>query len=58
MCSSINEEKRNLLRKKNIGFIYQNFFLLDSFSALENIKSIPEVTSVLTSGGKSDAESG
>ena len=37
MCSSINEEKRNLLRKKNIGFIYQNFFLLDSFSALENI---------------------
>tara|TARA_B100001123_G_scaffold412582_1_gene509997 strand:+ start:105 stop:776 length:672 start_codon:yes stop_codon:yes gene_type:complete len=37
MCSSINEEKRNLLRKKNIGFVYQNFFLLDSFSALENI---------------------
>ena len=37
MCSSKNEEKRNLLRKKNIGFIYQNFFLLDSFSALENI---------------------
>ena len=37
MCSSINEETRNLLRKKNIGFVYQNFFLLDSFSALENI---------------------
>ena len=37
ICSSINEEKRNLLRKKNIGFVYQNFFLLDSFSALENI---------------------
>ena len=37
MCSRINEEKRNLLRKKNIGFVYQNFFLLDSFSALENI---------------------
>ena len=34
MCSSINEEKRNLLRKKNIGFVYQNFFLLYIFSAL------------------------
>ena len=26
-----------MIRKKYIGFIYQNFYLLDSFSALENI---------------------
>lgn len=36
-CSNLTEEKKNFVRKKNIGFIYQNFYLLDSFSALENV---------------------
>ena len=36
-CNTLSEEKKNLIRKKYIGFIYQNFYLLDSFSALENI---------------------
>ena len=36
-CNTLSQEKKNLIRKKYIGFIYQNFYLLDSFSALENI---------------------
>tara|TARA_B100000029_G_scaffold516802_1_gene634600 strand:- start:2384 stop:3055 length:672 start_codon:yes stop_codon:yes gene_type:complete len=36
-CDNLSEEKKNLIRKKNIGFVYQNFYLLDSFSALENV---------------------
>ena len=36
-CDILSQEKKNLIRKKYIGFIYQNFYLLDSFSALENI---------------------
>ena len=36
-CNNLSQESRNLMRKKNIGFIYQNFYLLDSFSALENV---------------------
>ena len=36
-CNPLSQEKKNLIRKKHIGFIYQNFYLLDSFSALENI---------------------
>ena len=35
--NTLSQEKKNLIRKKYIGFIYQNFYLLDSFSALENI---------------------
>ena len=36
-CDTLPQEKKNLIRKKYIGFIYQNFYLLDSFSALENV---------------------
>ena len=36
-CDTLSQEKKNLIRKKYIGFIYQNFYLLDSFSALGNI---------------------
>ena len=36
-CDTLPQEKKTLIRKKYIGFIYQNFYLLDSFSALENI---------------------
>tara|TARA_B100000949_G_scaffold142385_1_gene125088 strand:- start:1155 stop:1826 length:672 start_codon:yes stop_codon:yes gene_type:complete len=43
-CDTLPQEKKNLIRKKYIGFIYQNFYLLDSFSALENI-IIPQLIS-------------
>ncbi len=36
-CNHLSQENKNLIRKKNIGFVYQNFYLLDSFSALENV---------------------
>ena len=36
-CDHLSQEKKNLIRKKHIGFVYQNFYLLDSFSALENV---------------------
>ena len=36
-CENLSQEEKNLIRKKNIGFVYQNFLLLESFSALENI---------------------
>ena len=36
-CDHLSQENKNLIRKRNIGFVYQNFYLLDSFSALENV---------------------
>ena len=30
-------KKKNNIRKNHIGFVYQNFYLLDTFSALENV---------------------
>ena len=35
--SNINEKKRTLLRRNNIGFVYQTHNLLPEFSAIENI---------------------
>ena len=36
-CNSLSHEKKNNIRKNHIGFVYQNFYLLDTFSALENV---------------------
>ena len=36
-CDHLSQEDKNLIRKQHIGFVYQNFYLLDSFSALENV---------------------
>jgi len=36
-CSSLSEERRTLLRRSHIGFVYQFHHLLPEFSALENI---------------------
>ena len=46
-CHNINEEKRNLVRKKYIGFVYQNFFLLNDFTSLENV-IIPQLLNGIT----------
>ena len=41
-CENISEENKNIIRKKNIGFVYQNFYLLNDFSAIENV-IIPQI---------------
>ena len=38
--SALNEDQRALLRNKNIGFIFQDFQLLSTLTALENV-SVP-----------------
>ena len=41
-CHNLSEENKNLIRKKYIGFVYQNFYLLNDFSAIENV-IIPQI---------------
>lgn len=36
--SNLNEKGRSLIRKKNIGFIFQNFNLIDELTVFENIE--------------------
>src|ERR1700755_147886 len=36
-CGSLNDERRTLLRRSEIGFVYQFHHLLPEFSALENV---------------------
>ena len=41
-CNNLSEENKNLIRKRYIGFVYQNFYLLNDFSAIENV-IIPQI---------------
>ena len=36
-CGSLNDERRTMLRRSEIGFVYQFHHLLPEFSALENV---------------------
>jgi len=41
-CGSLNDERRTLLRRATLGFVYQFHHLLPEFSALENVM-IPQM---------------
>ena len=41
-CHNLSEENKNLIRKRYICFVYQNFYLLNDFSAIENV-IIPQI---------------
>jgi len=48
--STLNNYDRTLLRRNNIGFVYQNIHLLPEFSALENViipQKLLNITSVV-----------
>lgn len=50
-CSKLGDDRRTLIRRKHLGFVYQYHHLLPEFSALENIV-IPQIIAGL---GKSEA---
>tara|TARA_B100001142_G_C14284121_1_gene636145 strand:+ start:365 stop:1054 length:690 start_codon:yes stop_codon:yes gene_type:complete len=41
-CARLNDKNRTSIRRKHLGFVYQNHHLLPEFSALENV-SIPGI---------------
>lgn len=43
-CSAMGDEQRTLMRRYNLGFVYQHHHLLPEFSALENV-IIPQIIS-------------
>jgi lipoprotein-releasing system ATP-binding protein len=46
-CGSLSEERRTLLRRSHIGFVYQFHHLLPEFSALENVM-LPQMIAGVT----------
>src|ERR1700740_2838683 len=45
-CARLNDERRTLLRRPEIGFVYQFHHLLPEFSALENVMLPPMIAGV------------
>ncbi|MEQ8806203.1 MAG: ABC transporter ATP-binding protein [Rhodospirillales bacterium] len=43
-CSAMGDEQRTLMRRYNLGFVYQHHHLLPEFTALENV-IIPQIVS-------------
>ncbi len=44
--SEINEKKRTQIRKKKIGLIFQQFYLLPNYTALENVMFPMQINSI------------
>ena len=49
----LSEDELSRIRKKNIGIIFQSFFLLQNFTALENVNIVLEINKVKNSLEKS-----
>jgi lipoprotein-releasing system ATP-binding protein len=54
-CSSLSEERRTLLRRSHIGFVYQFHHLLPEFSALENVMLPQMIAGVARRGARGKA---
>jgi lipoprotein-releasing system ATP-binding protein len=52
-CGSLNDERRTLLRRATLGFVYQFHHLLPEFSALENVM-IPQMIAGVARGAARD----
>jgi lipoprotein-releasing system ATP-binding protein len=48
-CGSLSDERRTILRRTTLGFVYQFHHLLPEFSALENVM-IPQMIAGVTRG--------
>ena len=46
-CSDLSDERRTMLRRRDIGFVYQFHHLLPEFSALENVM-LPQMIAGVT----------
>jgi lipoprotein-releasing system ATP-binding protein len=56
-CAGLNDERRTLLRRATLGFVYQFHHLLPEFSALENVM-IPQMIAGVARGAARDKAAG
>ena len=56
-CGSLSDERRTLLRRAALGFVYQFHHLLPEFSALENVM-IPQMIAGVARGAARDKAAG
>jgi len=52
-CGNLNDERRTLLRRSSLGFVYQFHHLLPEFSALENVM-LPQMIAGASRGAARD----
>ena len=56
-CGNLSDERRTLLRRSSLGFVYQFHHLLPEFSALENVM-IPQMIAGVARGAARDKAAG
>jgi lipoprotein-releasing system ATP-binding protein len=56
-CGNLSDERRTLLRRATLGFVYQFHHLLPEFSALENVM-IPQMIAGVARGAARDKAAG
>ena len=52
--TSLNEDEVSEIRKKNIGIVFQSFYLIPNYTALENVSLILEINSIDNSKQKAE----